>query len=108
RWAASTRRTSRPGWTQAAGSRAARDSSISGNGRVHVLGPGVDAAFHVVELAETELPEMLRRLRAAVAVVADEGQRRVLRKRLERARTVVERRVRHGNGGQRTFLRRTH
>src|SRR5690606_2642869 len=96
--------TNRPGWTPAAGS----SRSVARDRAVHVLGPGVDAALHVVDLAEAELAEVLGRLCAAVAVVAEEGERGVVRQRLERPRALVEGGVGHGHGGQRALLRRAH
>src|SRR3546814_13722105 len=53
------------------------DLSVARDRRIHVLRPGVDAAGDVENLVETLRVEVVGRLRAAPAVVAEEAQRQV-------------------------------
>src|SRR3546814_8719552 len=88
--------------------RIAQDS-VARDRRIHVLRPGVDAAGDVENLVETLRVEVVGRLRAAPAVVAEEAQRQVAGlgpQALEPAG--VEHRIGQGDGRQFALLRRAH
>src|SRR5690606_30296757 len=121
-WAASAPPTNRPGSTPAAGSdhsllypcRSAwigvirGRASVTRDRAVGLFGPGIDAALDVVDLAEAELAEVSGHLGAAAAVVAEKGERRVLRQGFEFGRAVVQGGMRGRDLGHGAFLRRAH
>src|SRR5690606_26031831 len=79
------------------------------NGRVDVLRPGVDAADDVEHLGEAARAEAFGGLCAAAAVVAEEGQRQVVRlgQGLFEA-AVLEHRIGQCDGGQFALDQRAH
>src|SRR5688500_644148 len=81
--------------------------SVLRNRRIHVR-PRIDPADDVVDLAEPHLPEVLCRLLAAAAVVAEEGERRALVHRFERRQPVIEGFERRLHRRQRALLPRAH
>src|SRR5688572_30077571 len=82
--------------------------SVPRHVRINLIRPRLDSTSDVVDLAETKLAEMFRRLLAAAAVMAQEGQRCVLCQCFERREAIVEGGEFGIDRSQRAFLARSH